>query len=526
MGTRRVLVGRTCITVCFALASLMASRAIAPTPVVAAGVDWPTYGFDSLRTGYNPLETMLGPTSVAGLRLIWAFSSAALERDPATAASAVFEAQPVIATGVETELGLVDLVLVGDDNGMFFALKANSPKPNGIVVWRKHLGARDAPARNDTVRVMGVIASAAVDRAANGGAGAVYVGVNGRVHALDLATGTELAGWPVILPGQRFPTDYGFIHDGLNVVNGQLYAGTSAVQDLQPWYGRLISVDTGTAAVSGLWYPLTGSAKHPAAAASGGGIWSPGGVAVDPAATVGGVYVATGNSPTGTPLYTNQVVNLSPDLTKIVSYASPPIPVGDYDYGSNPVVFQPTGCPTKLLAVKNKIGLLVIESIGSDGTLSVVQSTQVATTVSMEGSVAWDPADQLLLVTSLADGPAPYVHGLFAMRPAPDCQSFSLAWQTVNDIHGNPIPAGAISSPSVANGVAYFVVAAPAPQLVAVATAGGQGAAAGQVLWQSGTSSQCGSFSGLSAPSVTDGAVYMSCTGTGATVRAFSLAEP
>ena len=42
--------------------------------IAATAVDWPTYGFDSLRTGNNTAETALSPATVSKLKLAWAFS--------------------------------------------------------------------------------------------------------------------------------------------------------------------------------------------------------------------------------------------------------------------------------------------------------------------------------------------------------------------------------------------------------------------------------------------------------------------
>ncbi|MEJ0048284.1 MAG: hypothetical protein WDN04_20785 [Rhodospirillales bacterium] len=59
-----------------------------------------------------------------------------------------------------------------------------------------------------------------------------------------------------------------------------------------------------------------------------------------------------------------------------------------------PALFQPAGCATKLLAAPNKIGLLTVDAVASDGTLRVWQSLQMASnTGGFRGSVAWDAVD-------------------------------------------------------------------------------------------------------------------------------------
>jgi hypothetical protein len=500
------------------------------TAAAAEATDWPTYGFDSVRSGANPVETTLSAATVPALRRAWAFDPVPIEQliDPSAApASAVFQGQPIVASGVPVNgTGLMDLLFVGDDNGNFFALDANTQTPTGTVVWARPLGRLIEPGA--TAITLGVRSAAAVDRDANGGRGAVYIGLNGRVHAMDLATGAELRGWPVSIPNPGLSTDSGFVHDGINVVAGKLYVGTSSNEERPPWFGRLIRIDTATAKLDGLWYTLTGTTQVPPIANnanSGGGIWSGGGVSVDPTAKVGGVYVATGNAKTlpNERHYAEQVLNLSTDLFSIVSFAAPALPAGDFDYGSTPVVFKPAGCATKLLAVMNKSGLVVTESIAANGTLHVVQSLRVANTAAMVGNAAWDAADQLLFLATPADGPGQFKHGLVALKPLLECSGFAFAWGVSANAQGTPFHLGPISSPTIANGLVYFADAAPNAQVFAVATHDSRAASAGQILWQSTANPKCHSLHPLSAPAVVNGRVFVACKGETASIQAFAL---
>ena len=88
----------------------------------------------------------------------------------------------------------------------------------------------------------------------------------GRIHALDLATGAERRGWPVLL--------YHDFHDelvwgALLLVHGSIYAGTGSYCD-QPMEGKIVRVDVATRAVIDV-----GSRSLPrraAAAACGDGV--------------------------------------------------------------------------------------------------------------------------------------------------------------------------------------------------------------------------------------------------------------
>ena len=473
----------------------------AGTASAQSRIDWPTYGFDSVRSGHNPHETVIGAANVATLAQAWSFDAAAFEIgiDPnVNTANALVIAQPILAQGVMVNGTATDLLFAGDNNGYFFALDAKAANPAGQVVWYQSLGDRSGIGCMNRPKIVGIKATAAIDRHANGGAGAVYIGSEGLIHAFDLATGVELPHWPVAVPQPDGSAD-GMIHDGANVFGGSLYVGvSSSFCDHGTYYGRVLRIDTFHALVTGQWFPLSGNATTPTI--TGGGVWGPGGVSLDMTAAEGGVYVATGNAAVGATQqpYAEYVVNLSADLTTIYGAATPVIPSGDNDYGATPVLFQPPGCPTKLLAVSNKSGLLVLEMVNADGSLTVAQSLQLAndkTSVGhLDGTVAWDPDSRLLLVTDPADGPpGPYLHGIEAFTVSAGCVApiLSLAWQTTPTDGAGPLPNGApISPPIIANEVAYFGVAAlgSAPaQAYAVAMRASGGRVPGQVLWQSGT---------------------------------------
>jgi hypothetical protein len=484
---------------------------------------------DNLRTGYNPDEKTLGPTTVGGLSLIWEFDPGAYETsiDPAVnPTNAGMRGQVVVAHGVRVAGKETDLVLIGDGNGYFFALDANSRKKNGTVVWYKFLGTRVT----DCNPILGVQATGAVVRTADKVPGAVYIGLNGQVHALQLTDGSELPGWPVVIPTPFPPstdTDAD-IHDGANIVDGELYLGTSGHCDANPYYGRVVQIDTGAAKLAHVWFTMTGSPKLPTI--YGGGVWGWGGVSVDPTANAGGVYVATGNAKAVPQQQgdAEKILDLGKAVSSVAGVAGPKIPGGDNDYGSTPVVFQPEGCSTKLLAAVNKTGLLVLEAIGADGKLTVRQSLKIAlATTSFIGMVAWDPVDQLLLLTTPTDGPAPYVHGLNALRIDPSCGDapLSLVWQTTKYRFGDKLPVGNMSSPTVANGLAWFGVGIPGaatpPRLLAVATANGPSYTAGQVMWQSGPLACFPKTGG--APTVVNGQVFITCYGPSTRLYAFAL---
>lgn len=466
---------------------LMSAGQVLAAP--APKIDWPTYGFDALRSGHNPQETKLGQANVASLAQAWSFQPGPFEvaiDSTVVTSNAVLRGQPVVAHNVDIAGTKTDLVLAGDENGFLFAMDANSAKTTGTVVWYHSLGRLTVAGCSGSTRIVGIQSAATVDRGANGGRGAVFIALNGAVHALDLATGVELPHWPVAIPMIANAGTDGYSHDAINAVGGDLYVGTSSNCDNPPYWGRLIRISIAQAAVLGTWFPLSNSATPPTT--SGAGIWGPGGAAIDVTAKNGGVYIATGNAVaanTQTP-YAENIVDLRRDLSRLVGASTPAIPLGDNDYGATPVLFQPAGCANKLLAVPNKIGLLVVDKIRPAGALQQWQTLQMANnTGSFRGSAAWDGTDQLLLVTTPTDGPAPYLHGLSALRENTDCTGLSLAWQTSPPAEIGP-PYDPFSPVTIANGVVYMGVQGTSEkQVFAIAATSSGSVTAGQVLWTS-----------------------------------------
>src|SRR5438874_11122228 len=82
---RQVAVLVLSIPVAAALWSGQGSAGAAPT----VSVDWPGYGYDAQRTGYNPNETVLGTGNVGSLTQKWAYDL-----------GAVTIGQPAVAAGV------------------------------------------------------------------------------------------------------------------------------------------------------------------------------------------------------------------------------------------------------------------------------------------------------------------------------------------------------------------------------------------------------------------------------------------
>ncbi|HEY4930064.1 MAG TPA: PQQ-binding-like beta-propeller repeat protein [Terriglobales bacterium] len=95
--------------------------------------DWAQYQFDANRTGYNPYENVLGPTTVSHIGMHWSYF-----------AGGFGSSTPAVVNGV---------VYVGNDDGNLYAMNANT----GALVWQYTTGGSvsDSPAVNKGVVYFG-----------------------------------------------------------------------------------------------------------------------------------------------------------------------------------------------------------------------------------------------------------------------------------------------------------------------------------------------------------------------------------
>jgi hypothetical protein len=394
-------------------------------------ISWTTYGFDAMRTGYNPAETTISPKNASGLRERWSRNL-----------GGVMIAQPVEAAGVKLRGSTTDVVYEGTEHGDFFALR----RADGRVLWHKNFGAIATPCHYFPHHLSGVGGAGAISLHSRG-KGVVYVaGGDGAVHALDLATGREARGWPV---RRVFNPKHTHVFGGLNLFKGKLYVTTGSLCDQPPYHGGAIEISVARHEVVRHFYP----AGPPSQGVSGGGIWGPGGVSIDP--VNGNVYAATGNALTDPEAYrySDAVVKLQASL-RVIGSSSPPFAGEDVDFGATPLLFAPAGCPHRLLAVKNKSGVLLTYATG-DIRGGPLQRLQVADINhgSFSGIPAWDPLTNTVFVSNSSDSNSDvYNRGMVAFQAGANCK-LSLAWQRERGPTGANV---SVSPPTVANGVVYY----------------------------------------------------------------------
>ncbi len=362
----------------------------------------------------------------------------------------------MVAAGVVIGGDTFDVVYVGDEKGHFAAIDEHT----GTILWQHTLPTVTIDGCTDIQDgVFGIGGGGLIDRKSN----TVYIAASdGAVHAYDLATGKEKAGWPVTRvfdPNET--TSYGGITT--DSTGAALYVQAASHCDYRPYHGSLTKIDVASHSISKVFTP--------AGRFDGGGMWGPGGASYDPVSHH--VFVATGNAFT-TPEsygYSDQVVELDGNLN-VVGANYPGLTGFDVDFGATPIVYQAPGCPVQV-AAENKSGVLVVYSQGhvGDGPTQRIQVADV-NDETFVGIPAYSASLRTLFVANSSDS-APYTRGMVAFKVAANCQ-LTKTWNATIGPNNTPE-----SPPTIANGVVYFGDGYGATEYAL-------DAATGRQLWNSG----------------------------------------
>lgn len=270
--------------------------------VAAQTAIW-TYHDNNARTGANITETILTPANVNAQQF------GLLERVPVDGA---IYAEPLYVPDVRLPNGQTrNLVFVATENDSVYAFDAQgwSDGAGTAPVWSDHFADPgqgidpQTPAEvhcQDLSPWLGITGTPVIDLTTN----TLYVVAatveNGqpvqRLHALDLATGAEKFGGPVVIaatvPGTGSGSDNGqlsfdplrqFQRPGLLLSQGTVYVAWGSHCDYEPFHGWLMAFNAATLRLTG--------AMATTPNAGGGGIWG-GAPAADEA---GAIYLASGN---------------------------------------------------------------------------------------------------------------------------------------------------------------------------------------------------------------------------------------
>jgi hypothetical protein len=304
-------------------------------------------------------------------------------------------AQPLYVPGVIVPPATrpVNVVYVATMNNSVYAFDADNPAAS-TPLWHASLGATvPIPAGPNVAPAAGVMSTPVIDLSTN----TLYVVAmanvnharNFQIHALNITSGKEKFGGPVLIQAQvqggrgliTFTPNVQFQRPALLLNAGSVWVlFGSGLSELVSFHGWAIIYSAGTLQQTGVWCgTITGN---------GAGIWMSGRGA---AADSNGVYLATGNGSEGPGNSGQSVIRFSGTPEAPVDYFLPynyaAMNRSDWDLGSSGPILMPG---TSLLVQGGKTGMIYVlnrSSLGGEhsGNTQIVQSLQAAATCSGSG---------------------------------------------------------------------------------------------------------------------------------------------
>jgi hypothetical protein len=330
-----------------------------------------SYHYDSQSTGQNTKEYALTPATVNSSTFGLLFSCPV---DGFLFASPLYV--PSLTFGAQTR----NVVFVATQHNSVYAFDADSPTCTQL--WHtSFLSSGVMPVSpSDTgdgvslVTEFGITSTPVIDPATT----TIYVVANTketvgsgcsaiapcyfyRLHALDLTSGTEKFGGPVVITAPNFNALFHLQRPGLLLNNGTVYVAFGSHADLNTWQGWVMAYNATTLAQTYAW-----SSTVPTGGNNQGAIWGSGNPPVSDAS--GNVYVVTGNGTwDGTQNYSSSVVKLN-SAGGVVDYFTPfdqaTLSANDIDLGSAGAIILPDSVGSTLhqhLAIATgKVGVLYL----------------------------------------------------------------------------------------------------------------------------------------------------------------------
>jgi len=335
-----------------------------------------TYHFDNYRSGANLNETILTPQNV---------NTAVFGKLFSDSVDGEIYTEPLYLANVTIPgNGVHNVVYVATEHDSVYAFDADAA---GAPLWQvSFIDPANGITTLSTTDVdctaiqpeIGITGTPVIDPAS----GTLYVVARTkesgtfvqRLHALDVTTGAERFGGPVVIQATVSGTGTGSMggqlsfnpqlenqRSALFMQNGLIYIAWASLCDITPYHGWLMAYDPTTLLQTAV-LALTPNGNE-------GGIWASGS---GPAGDGNDIFFATGNGTfrTSTNDYGTSIVRLHPPAAgsfAIADYFAPYnysfLNTGDVDLGSGGVVMvdQPSGSPhTHLLFICGKEGRLYV----------------------------------------------------------------------------------------------------------------------------------------------------------------------
>jgi hypothetical protein len=290
------------------------------TPIPANVLTW---HHDNERTGWNQFETTLTTANVDANQFGKLFSYLV---------DGYIYAQPLYVSNLTIAGAVHNVVFVATENDSVYAFNADS-FGTGAPLWQRSLlKAGETPLTGASIKpVLGVTSTPVIDLASK----TMYVvsvqkGTSPaffRLHALDLGTGAEKFGGPVVIKASVPGTNSDSVNGVVSLTTSCVQRSALLLADETVFMGFggchsgwLLSYNAQTLAQTGVFNAspdLNGEGKFGGA----GGIWMGGG---GPAAdTAGNIYVTTGNGPyDGLRSFSDSVLKFNAQL-KLLDHFTP-----------------------------------------------------------------------------------------------------------------------------------------------------------------------------------------------------------
>ena len=322
----------------------------------AQKAEWLMDGGDVERTGWQKNETILSPTTVKNMKLLW---KTKLDNEPRQ----MHNLLPVlIASNVKTASGIKQIVLATGVTDNLYALDAET----GAQIWKLHFDSTYTPAGSGRGAGIlcpgGITATPVIGPGKAAGEYIVYAASwDGRLRRVDLATGKE------IVPPAKFMPPNGKPY-ALNLYKNSIYVHTAQGCGGNP--NMVYIYDLATEKV-GAWGP------------AGGGMWGRTGGAIS---SKGVMYTGTGDGPWNPEngVYGNGIIGVAQDPVtkagKLMDYFGPKnaewLWKRDLDMQVTASIFKYKGKELMVDAGKEGvIYLMDIDSIGGDDHRSPLDTT-------------------------------------------------------------------------------------------------------------------------------------------------------
>jgi len=354
----------------------------------AKAVDVLTQHNDQFRTGANLSETILTPAKVNATQFGKLFSYAV---------DGYVFAQPLYVSGYTIAGGTHNVCYVATMEDSVYAFDADS----NTTYWHKQFtGGNITPVPivditgNNNLNIhgnVGILSTPVIDR----GSGTIYVLARTKntstttyiqsLHALDLATGNEKFGGPVVISASGFDNKMQNQRPGLALANGNVYIAWGSHEDFTPYHGWVMAYNATTLAQVAVFNTTPGGSQS--------AIWMAGQApAID---SSGNTYWITGNGDwDGVSKWGESFLKLSPTLTVSdwftpANYAT--LNAGDQDFGAGGAMLLPgtSGYPStsyaigggkegKIFVLDKTVGAMGHMTAGDTGAHQIFQATASA----------------------------------------------------------------------------------------------------------------------------------------------------